>query len=125
MQGACGATLAASGPTDIKPDAPITPVLIEPEVAVTKRWVDAFGVTGTTTSTVQVVNRGKQLKVVMSSVHSADGAYAFLVRYHFPRIADWVDTATARDANGDLVGKTLFVAPDIGSPASPGPSPTP
>jgi hypothetical protein len=125
MQGACGAALARSGPTGVASAAPVTPLLIEPEVGVTTRSVDAFGLTGPNTSTVTVTNRGHQLKVLMSNLHTADGKRAFLVRYRFPHIADWVDTATATDTRGTVLGSTMFVAPDTGTPSGPLPTPTP
>jgi len=125
MQGACGAALATSGPTGVAPAAPITPLLIEPEAGVTTRSVEAFGLTGPNTTAVTVTNRGHELHVVMSALQTADGRRAFMVRYHFPRIADWVDTATATDASGTVLGTTMFVAPDTGTPPGPLPTPTP
>lgn len=123
MQGACGVTLAASGPTN-GTAALDTPVQIEPEAAVSDRLVYAFGIVGPQTRSVTVTDRGKPLTVVYPGGQPATAPHAFLVRYPMPRIADWVDTATAYDANGNQLASMTFVAPDTGQPAGPQPKPT-
>jgi hypothetical protein len=125
MQGACGDALQSSGPTVSSATALTTPLLIEPEAAVSHRLVEAFGLTAPNSSTVTVTDRGRELRLVVSGAHTADGRRAFLVRYRMPRIADWVDTATSRDAGGEVTGTMMFVAPDTGTPAYPLPAPTP
>lgn len=123
LQGACGATLASSGPTN-GTTALDTPVQIEPEAAVSDRLVYAFGIVGPQTDSITVTDRGHPLKVVYPAGQSATAEHAFLVCYPMPRIADWVDTATAYDADGKQLASMMFVAPDTGQPAGPQPKPT-
>jgi hypothetical protein len=124
LTGACGAALLASGPTNGTAQID-SPLQIEPDDAVSRREVYAFGIAGPGTATVTVTDRGHPLRLTLSTVSSSNGEHAFLVRYRFPRIADWVDTATDLDANGKSLGSMMFVAPDTGRPAGPQPTPTP
>lgn len=124
LNGACGADLLASGPTNGTAQID-SPLQIEPEAAVSRRSVYAFGVAGPGTSAVTVTNRGHPLKLTLSTLSTSTGQRAFLVRYRKPRIADWVDTATDLDASGKTLGSMQFVAPDTGQPARPLPTPTP
>lgn len=124
LNGACGAQLIASGPTNGTAQID-SPLQIEPEAAVSRRAVYAFGIAGPGTAAVTVTDRGHPLKLALSSLRTSNDEHAFLVRYRIPRIADWVDTATALDATGKTLGSMLFVAPDTGRPAGPQPTPTP
>jgi hypothetical protein len=124
VNGACGAELLASGPTNGTQQID-SPLQIEPEAAVSRRVVYAFGVAGPNSASVTVTDRGHPLRLVLSNLSASAGERAFLVRYPMPRIADWVDTATALDASGKSLGSMLFVAPDAGQPAGPQPTATP
>lgn len=131
LDGACGAELIADGPRNEPPPvgggtAQIdSPILIEPAAADPKHAVYAFGIAGPNTASVTVTDRGRQLPVRLSDVKASDGERAFLVRYRYPKVADWVDTATSLDANGNSLGSMMFVAPDTGRPAGPQSTPTP
>ncbi len=111
VTGACLDPVAASG----RPNTVTRPLLIEPQAGVTGGAVQAFGVAGPATHTLDLTARGRNRSVQLSTVRSTLGDRAWLTTFRTHGASHRTVHLVAHDRHGHVIATVGFRPPAGGS----------